>query len=307
MLLKAAILFPIGRISGDGSDGSRSLAVLLCHAGEFAFVLFNMALVSGAMAPATVDFLVVVVTLSMALTPVLFLFNETVVTPRLRSKVAPQFDAIPDEEEARVVIAGFGRVGQIVGRVLNARHVPFTALDISAEQVESVRRFGRKAYFGDAAKLDLLRAAKLEHAKIFVLAIDDVPSSILSAETVRKHFPHVTVIARARNRFHAHKLMELGVRLITRETFLSSLALAQETLETAGFSEIDARDTVSRFRRHDEEVLLRQFAVHQDEDKLIQTSKEAIAELESLFDQDRDAPPDEPKAVSATELARSWK
>jgi len=306
MLLKAAILFPIGRLSGDGNGGSRSLAVLLCHAGEFAFVLFNVALVSRAMAPETVDFLIVVVTLSMALTPVLFLFNENVVSPRLRPKVAPQFDAIPDEEEARVVIAGFGRVGQIIGRVLNARHVAFTALDISAEQVESVRRFGRKAYFGDAAKLDLLRAAKLEHAQIFVLAIDDVPSSILSAETVRKHFPHVTVIARARNRFHAHKLMELGVKLITRETFLSSLALAQEALESSGFSELDARDTVARFRRHDEEVLMRQYAVHQDEDKLIQTSKEAIAELESLFDLDRDAP-DEPKPVSATELARSWR
>jgi len=306
MLLKAAILFPIGRLSGDRNEGSRSLAVLLCHAGEFAFVLFNVALVSRAMAPETVDFLIVVVTLSMALTPALFLFNENFVTPRLRSRGAPQFDAIPDEEEARVVIAGFGRVGQIVGRVLNARHVPFTALDISAEQVESVRRFGRKAYFGDAAKLDLLRAAKLEHAQTFVLAIDDVPSSILSAETVRKHFPHVTVIARARNRFHAHKLMELGVKLITRETFLSSLALAQETLESAGFPEVDARDTVARFRRHDEEVLLRQYAVHQDEDKLIQTSKEAIAELESLFDLDRDSP-DEPKPVSPTELARSWK
>ena len=134
------------------------------------------------MTPETVDFLIVVVTLSMALTPVLFLFNENVLTPRLKGKTAPKFDAIPDDEEPRVVIAGFGRVGQIVGRVLNARRVPFTALDISADHVDSVRRFGRKAYFGDAAKLDLLRAAKLDSAEIFVLAIDDVDSSIRSAE-----------------------------------------------------------------------------------------------------------------------------
>jgi len=306
MILKAVILFPIGHLSGDETEGSRRLAVLLCHAGEFAFVLFNVALASKVISGETTDFLIVVVTLSMALTPILFLFNENVVTPRLKAQVVPKFDAIPEQEEPRVVIAGFGRVGQIVGRVLNARRVPFTALDISADQVDTVRRFGRQAYFGDASKLDLLRAAKLEQAEIFVLAIDDVPSSIRSAETVRKHFPHITVIARARNRFHAHKLMELGVKLIDRETYLSSLAIAQDTLMAAGFSDVDARDTVARFRRHDEEVLLRQFAVRQDEDKLIQTSKDAIAELESLFDQDRDTVA-EPRTVSAADLARSWK
>lgn len=306
MAVKAAILYPIGKLSGDDTEGSRSLAVLLCHAGEFAFVLFHVALTSKAMTPEAVDFLIVTVTLSMALTPVLFLLNENVVAPRLRPKAEPHFDAIPDAEEPRVVIAGFGRVGQIVGRVLNARHVPFTALDISADRVDTVRRFGRKAYFGDASKLELLRAAKLDQAELFVLAIDDIEASIRSVETVRKHFPHVRIVARARDRFHAHTLMDLGVKLITRETFLSALSMAQETLEGIGFSEADARDTVARFRRHDEEVLLRQFAVRQDEAQLIQTSKDAIAELESLFEQDRDtsAPPREP---SPTDLARRWK
>ncbi|MEO8040731.1 MAG: monovalent cation:proton antiporter-2 (CPA2) family protein [Betaproteobacteria bacterium] len=306
MALKAAILYPIGILSGDDAEGSRCLATLLCHAGEFAFVLFNVALASKAISSETAEFLIVIVTISMALTPVLFLFNENVIAPRLKAKVAPHFDAIPDQEEPRVVIAGFGRVGQIVGRVLNARRIAFTALDISADQVDAVRRFGRQAYFGDAAKLDLLRAAKLDRAEIFVLAIDDVPSSILSAETVRKHFPHVTVIARARNRFHAHKLMELGVKSINRETFLSTLAMAQDTLEASGFSADEASDTVSRFRRHDEEVLLRQYAVRQDEAKIIQTSKDAIVELESLFDQDRDTVV-ESATVSAADLARSWK
>lgn len=306
MVVKAAILYPIGKLSGDGPEGSRSLAVLLCHAGEFAFVLFHVALTSKVMTSETVDFLIVTVTLSMALTPLLFLLNENVITPRLRPKVEPRFDAIPDTEEPRVVIAGFGRVGQIVGRVLNARRVPFTALDISADHVDTVRRFGRQAYFGDASKLELLRAAKLDQAEIFVLAIDDVEASIRSVETVRKHFPHVKIIARARDRFHAHNLMELGVKLITRETFLSSLSMAQETLEGIGFSEVDARDTVARFRRHDEEVLLRQFAVRQDEAQLIQTSKDAIVELASLFEQDRDtgSASGEP---SPADLARSWR
>jgi monovalent cation:proton antiporter-2 (CPA2) family protein len=140
MAVKAAILYPIGKLSGDGPEGSRSLAVLLCHAGEFAFVLFHVALTSKAMTPETVDFLIVAVTLSMALTPVLFLLNENVVAPKLRPKVEPHFDTIPGAEEPRVVIAGFGRVGQIVGRVLNARKVPFTALDISADHVEGLLR-----------------------------------------------------------------------------------------------------------------------------------------------------------------------
>lgn len=306
MVVKAAILYPIGKLSGDGPEGSRSLAVLLCHAGEFAFVLFHVALASKAMTPETVDFLIVTVTLSMALTPVLFLLNENVIAPKLRPRVEPQFDTMPDAAEPRVVIAGFGRVGQIVGRVLNARRVPFTALDISADHVDTVRRFGRLAYFGDASKLELLRAAKLDQAEVFVLAIDDVEASIRSAETVRKHFPHVRIIARARDRFHAHNLMELGVKLITRETFLSSLSMAQEALEGVGFSEVEARDTVARFRRHDQDVLLRQFAVRQDEAQLIQTSKEAIVELASLFEQDRDTG-SESREQSPADLARSWK
>jgi voltage-gated potassium channel Kch len=306
MLVKAAILYPIGRLSGDAPEGSRALAVLLCHAGEFAFVLFHEALAAKVLPSATVDFLIVAVTLSMALTPVLFLANENFVAPRLRPKVVPRFDTIPDTEEPRVVIAGFGRVGQIVGRVLNARRVPFTALDISADHVETVRRFGRKAYFGDASRLELLRAAKLDQAEIFVLAIDSVEASIRAVETVRKHFPHVKIIARARDRFHAHQLMDLGVKPITRETFLSSLAMAQETLESIGFSPVEARETVARFRRHDEDVLLRQFAVHQDEAQLIQTTKDAIVELESLFEQDQDGEAGSVPA-SAVDLARSWK
>jgi glutathione-regulated potassium-efflux system ancillary protein KefC/glutathione-regulated potassium-efflux system protein KefB len=304
MAVKAAILYVLGVRTGHDTAGARSLAVITAHAGEFAFVLFALALGSGVMDAPLHDFLVMVVTLSLALTPVVFLLNETVVTPWLAPRQTVAFDPIPEDEEPQVIIAGFGRVGQIVGRVLNARQTPFTALDVSADQIDTIRRFGRKAYFGDASKLDLLRAAKADRARIFVLAIDDVAASIRTAETVRKHFPNLEIHARARNRFHAHKLMELGVALITRETFLSSLAMAGDVLGALGFTDQEARDTVAKFRRHDEEVLRRQFAIHQDEDKLIQTSKEALAELESLFASDREQQADEPSAV---ELARSWK
>jgi glutathione-regulated potassium-efflux system ancillary protein KefC/glutathione-regulated potassium-efflux system protein KefB len=304
MTLKGTILYVLGLRTGHGHAGARSLAAVAAHAGEFAFVLFAIALTTGVVAPPLHDFLVMVVTLSLALTPVVFLVNENVVTPRLPGRPLVEFDAIPDHEEPQVVIAGFGRVGQIVGRVLNARRIPFTALDASAAQVDTIRRFGRQAYFGDASKLELLRAAKVDRARIFVLAIDDVPASVRAAELVRRHFPHVEIHARARNRFHAHKLMELGVKLITRETFLSSLAMAEAVLGGLGFDEQEARDTIVRFRRHDEDVLQRQFAVHRDETQLIQTSKEALAELETLFDSDREAQAKQPSAI---ELARSWK
>ena len=307
MLVKALILIPVGRLSGDSRDGTRSLAVLLCHAGEFAFVLFNVALANRVLPRDTVEFLVVVVTVSMALTPALYLLNEALMARSRARRPARAFDSIPEGEHPRVIIAGFGRVGQIVGRVLNARHIPFTALDISADQIESVRRFGRQAYFGDASKLDLLRAAHTEEAELFVLAIDDVAGSVRTAEMVRKHFPHVTIHARARNRFHAHKLMDLGIKPIIRETYASSLEMAEGLLGALGFAAADARNTIERFRRHDEETLVRQYAVHTDEAKLIQTSKEAAAELDGVFDSDRDPASENTVPMSAADLARSWK
>ncbi len=305
MVVKGIVIAAIGSGAKLGRDSTRSLAVLMAHAGEFAFVLFGVASTGGLITGPQNDFLVIVVTLSMALTPLVFLLNENVITPWLRHGTAPQFDTI-DDEATPVIVAGIGRVGQIVSRVLNARRIAYTALDIDAEQVDVVRRFGRKAWFGDASKLDLLRAAKADEARILVLAIDDVEASVRVAELVRKHFPHITIVARARNRIHAHQLTEHGVKLITRETFASSLEIAEQVLRSLGFGVDDAHDTVARFRRHDESMLARQFAVHRDEDRLIQTSKEAAAELESLFDSDRSNTSDD-ESATPVDLARSWR
>jgi voltage-gated potassium channel Kch len=170
--------------------------------------------------------------------------------------------------------------------VLVARGIPFTALDISSEQIESVRRFGNRAYYGDASRLDLLRAAKADKAEVFVLAIDDIESSLRAAETVRKHFPKLRIFARARNRFHAHRLMDLGIEHIMRETFVSSLELAEQVLAATGMQGWDARDTVATFRAHDERALKRQFAVYHDETRLIQSAKDAATELQGLFESD---------------------
>lgn len=288
MAVKAAILLGIGRLSGHSWKSSRGLAVALCQGGEFAFVLFALAADSGILGRTLTDSLVIVVTLSMALTPLAFVLNDVVIAGWLRKPVEEKFDEI-DAGENRVIIAGFGRVGQIVGRLLRAKRISFTALDKSAAQVETVRRFGSRAYYGDASRPDMLLAAKADKAEILVLAIDDVESSLRTAETAKKHFPNLRIYARARNRFHAYRLMDIGVDYLIRETYGSSLELTQQVLRGLSLTEWEAQDAVATFRRHDEQFLARQHAVYHDETQLIQSSKEAVQELESLLQSDTES------------------
>jgi len=295
MAIKAAVLLAIGRIAGHNWASSRSLAVALCQGGEFAFVLFSLAAENGIMGRTLSDSLVIVVTISMALTPLAFAFNDVLLAKWLKKRAEEKFDEI-EESGNRVIIAGFGRVGQITGRLLRAKKISFTALDRSSEQVATVRRFGALAYYGDASRLDMLRAAGAETAELLVLAIDDVEASLRTVETARKHFPRLKIYARARNRFHAYRLMDLGVDYLMRETLLSSLELGRDVLIELGIPAWDARDTVDTFQRHDERLLERQHAIYHDESKLIQTSNEAAQELELLFESDNAssaAPPEE--------------
>ena len=283
LTVKAAVLFLISRTIGTAPDPARKLALALAQGGEFAFVLFGLAETYSIFDKSTADLLIVVVTLSMLLSPMLLMLDEKVLAPWLDSKAEPEYDTIVGDEHP-VVIAGYGRVGQMISRVLYSRRIPFTALEVSAQQVDFVRKFGSKIYFGDASRIDLLYAAKVGKAKLFVLAIDDIDASLKTAEMVRKHFPHVPIYARARNRFHAYKLMDLGVKAVIRETLFSSLELSRDVLEGLGFPETEATRTVTTFRAFDEKLLLQQYAVYQDETQLIQTSKQATDELRSLFE-----------------------
>ncbi len=301
MAIKSAAVFVLGRLSGCSNESARNLAVSLCQGGEFAFVLFGVAAALQIMDKTVADMLIVVVTVSMALTPVFFSLNEAIEKRWLRSGKPPDFDKI-DEGENRVIIAGFGRVGQIVGRILRLRKIHFTALEMSQEQVDVVRRFGNKVYYGDASRLDLLRAAKADKAEIFVLAIDDVASSLKTAATVKKHFPNLAIYARARNRFHAYQLMDIGVDGLIRETLLSSLDLAKQVLQGLGIAEEKARGTIETFMNHDEKTLLAQHAIHHDETKLIQSSKEAAQELQGIFEADSSSENDADKSAMAVPL-----
>ncbi|SMC20416.1 Kef-type potassium/proton antiporter, CPA2 family [Andreprevotia lacus DSM 23236] len=286
MAAKFALLYVIGRATGANDHSARHLGVALAQGGEFAFVLFNLATQQGVMGGEHADLLVLVVTLSMAATPLIALVHERWVAPVLARKAPREFDQITPHETSRVIIAGFGRFGQIVARMLRMKKIRFTALEVSPDQVDFVRRFGNKVFYGDASRLDLLRAAGADKAELFVLAIDDVEASIKTAQMVREHFPALPIYARARNRFHAYRLMDLGINVMQRETLLSSVALGRQSLEALGVDSNEAEKTAATFVLQDEMLLERQHATWHDETQLIQTTRDAMKELESLFESD---------------------
>jgi monovalent cation:proton antiporter-2 (CPA2) family protein len=283
LCLKALLLWIIARASGHAHGDARGLAFALPQAGEFGFVLFSLAVTYGVMDASLAELLVIVVTVSMIASPLLMMLRERI-EQRLKP-APPAFDVI-ESHEGRVIIAGFGRFGQIVGRVLRMRKIPFTALEASVEQVDVVRRFGNKVYYGDASRIEVLTAAGAANAEVLVLAIDDAEASVRAVELVKKHFPHLKILARARNRQHAIRLLDLNVHYMIRESFLSSLDMAQQTLETLGMSRTESLESIHRFRIHDEHSLELQREARDDEQKLIQTVQQAALELEQLFETD---------------------
>ncbi len=291
MLLKVGVLWVIGRLSQHSAAADRGLAFSLPAGGEFAFVLFGAGASLGIMDTERAELLVLVVTASMILSPVMLTLHDALFA-------APEHDDrpydTPIELHPKVIIAGFGRFGQIIGRILRAKKVAFTALEASQTQVDFLRRFGNQIFYGDASRLELLRAAQAQNADVFVLAIDDVEASVRTAELVRRHFPHLKIFARARNRQHAFRLMDLGVTHLVRETLGSSLEMSVEVLQALGLSKLRAQETAQRFRMHDEAALLRQHAVKDDEKKLIQSGRESAEQLLHLFETDDDESQERP-------------
>ncbi len=282
--VKAAVLWPLARLFGLDGAPARRLAGTISQGGEFAFVLFALAVGAGVMERSQVDLLIAVVIVSMALTPLLLEADERLIG-RLGSAPAPA-PAEPIGQAQTVIIAGFGRVGQIVARTLRARGIAFTALEIRPEQVDFVRRYGNRIYYGDAARLEMLRAANARSARAIVVAVDDPEAALRIVRIAKVHFPEVAVFARAHDRQHAYRLMDLGADGVVRETFHSSLVLARQLLAALGLSDWQSERTVEAFRAHDERVLAEQFAVRDDEQKMILLTRRAAEELEALFGRD---------------------
>lgn len=299
IMLKAAVLYLVGRHAGalSAADAIR-MAAVISQGGEFAFVLLALGFSVGVLPGDVRDLLSASIVLSMATTPLLVMAAD-----RLASRWVPKatraYDELPQSDAPHVVIAGFGRVGQIVGRVLRASRIPFTALEPSVDQVDLSRRFGNLIYYGDPGRADTLRAARVDQAKVFVLAMDDPLENVRVAKLVRHQYPNVRIVARARNRQHVFALWEADVQDVVRETFHSSLGMARRTLDALGIDAARAEARVDRFRQHDEAMLRAQFKIRDDESKLIQTSQEALAELQQIFEADEL----EPKAETARDEA----
>ncbi|MBW0433091.1 monovalent cation:proton antiporter-2 (CPA2) family protein [Leptospira yasudae] len=285
MFLKAAILYLLGRISKHSEESSLNLAATISQGGEFAFVILGVGVSLSILPRDRADLVIAVVTLSMGLTPVLGIVKDKVAELLFKKDSELEDDEI--EEQNRVIIAGFGRFGQIIARMLFVHRIGFTALEHNPDQVNVARKFGYKIYYGDAAKLSLLRSAGAEHADLFILAIQDIDVSVKVAELVKKHFPNLTIIARARNREHVFKLMELGIKIIRRDTFASALELAGETLSELGFLDSEVEQKIRKFRAHDELTLKGQFQIRDDEKEFIKFSKNSMRQLEAAFEADR--------------------
>jgi glutathione-regulated potassium-efflux system ancillary protein KefC/glutathione-regulated potassium-efflux system protein KefB len=280
--VKFLLLYGLARATRHSPESARGLAFALPQAGEFGFVLFSLAVSNRVLDPELAEMLVIVVTISMVVSPLLMSLHTNVIEPRLAKPEQREFDRV-ESQDSRVIIARFG---QIIGRVLRMRRISFTALEGSVAQVDFVRRFGNKVYYGDASRLEVLQAAGAARAEVFVLALDDVDASVRTADLVRRHFPNLKIMARARNRQHALRLMDIGVRYFIRETYLSSLDLAQHTLEALGLTRADAIESIRRFDAHDRKQLQAQREIRDDEQKLIQSAQQAARELEQLFEAD---------------------
>lgn len=285
LAIKLAVLWGLAR--GFGMDGRQRVlfAFLLSQGGEFAFVVFGAAAAARVFDPATASLLVVVVALSMMATPLLLMLHDRVLAPRWQGR--RQRD--PDHIEAgrgHVIIAGFGRFGQIVGRLLHANQVPLTMLDHDPDQIATLREFGFQVFYGDATRTDLLHAAGAHQARALVLAIDGIDDSLRLAAAVRAEFPGLPILARARNVTHYYQLMDLGVTVVERETFESALMLGRRVMEELGFGAYLARQAAMRFREHNLRSVLDIYPYYRDRERYRSMARQAREELHAMFERD---------------------
>jgi len=286
VLVKSGVLFALGVYREDLSPRvARRLGLALSQGGEFAFLLLAVGATASVLTRSTSELLNVVVTLTMVATPIL-LGADRWLTARLSPKTSlADFDAPPDRD-GHVIIAGFGRMGGIVGRVLRAKKIPFTALDISPEQVEVVKRFGAEAFFGDASRPDILEAARANRARAIVVTIDDVEAAMRTVTIVQQRYPGLPIYARARDRAHAHRLIEAGVAEVHRETFETSLALTGRVLKGLGLPEREVQTAIRTFKAHDEKRLVEDAKYASDIERIQEKARSDAARLEKLFAED---------------------
>ncbi|CDG85617.1 glutathione-regulated potassium-efflux system protein KefC [Janthinobacterium agaricidamnosum] len=286
LAVKIALLYGLSKFFDIPRGQQLFFALLLSQGGEFAFVVFAAAVAAHVFTPEIGAILVVAVTLSMVATPLLLLLHDKLVAPRLQALKKRRPDDRIEAQDNPIVIAGFGRFGQIIGRLLAANRIGVTVLDHDPDQIELLRKFGFKVFYGDATRVDLLVAAGIDKASALVIAIDNADDSLALVDAVRHRFPALTILARARNVTHYYELMKRGVTLIERETFEAALLLGQQTLLQAGFSAERAHRAAGIFRTHNLKTLLAVAPHFQDQQKVMSLTRQAREELEDMFEAD---------------------
>ena len=286
--IKFAVIYGITRLMDVPFQERPVLTLLLAQGGEFAFVVFQAAAGAKVFAPETASLLIGVVALSMLISPLILIAIDKLWLPRYANCGVTLPDEISEQQAAPIIIAGFGRYGQIVGRLLLAQDIPTTVLDHDAEMIETARSFGYRVFYGNATRLDLLRTAGAATAQILVVAVDDVEQSLAIVDLAKEHFPQMQLVVRARDATHWNKLRDRDVTLIQRELFESSLQSAGSVLELLGYAAPDASRIVQLFRTHNFELLELMHPHYQDRAKVINTVKQGRAQLAEQMAKERE-------------------
>ena len=287
LAVKGVVIWLLARAMGIPVAERPVLVLLLAKGGEFAFVVFQAAAGAKAIEAETASLLVGAVALSMLLSPLLLAAISRWLLPRFAHCETNTLEELAEPQSAPTIIAGFGRYGQIVARMLSAQGLPATVLEHDAGMVESARAFGYQVFYGDASRLDLLRTAGAETAQVLVVAMDDVEQSLAVVDLAREHFPHLKLVARARDVTHWNALRDRGVTELDRELFESSLQTGQRVLQALGLTAEEAQAMALRFKQHNTQLLEDMYPHHKDRSKLIAVAKQGRQQLEEQMARER--------------------
>lgn len=285
LFIKTLMLYLLAKSFGIPRGQQALFAFLLSQGGEFAFVIFGAAATANVFSAEMSSLLVVVVALSMMATPLLLVLYDRVLAPRHSAGKSRPHD-LNEQQDNPVIIAGFGRFGQIIGRLLYANRIGVTVLDHDPEQIDLLRKFGLKVFYGDATRIDLLTVAGAAKARALVVAIDNVADSLALVDAVQIAFPTLPIFARARNVTHYYELMDRGVTVLERETFEAALQLGRQVLHQLGLGAFEARQAAMKFRKHNIKTLLAVYPFYKDQKQMVSMAKQARDELREMFSRD---------------------
>ncbi|HWI81438.1 glutathione-regulated potassium-efflux system protein KefC [Ramlibacter sp.] len=288
LALKALAIYALARWIELPAQERPVFVLLLAQGGEFAFVVFQAATGARVLAPQAASLLIGAVAVSMLLGPLLLVLADRWLVPRAGPR-RPAPPELSEPQHAPVIIAGFGRYGQIVGRMLAAQGIQSTVLDHDADMIATARAFGYKVFYGDATRLDLLRTAGAASARVLLVAVDDVEQSLRIVDLARRHFPQLELVARARDVTHWNELRDRGVTRVEREVFESSLRSGRTVLEVLGIAPFEARTLAVRFRRANLQLFEDMYPHHKDRAKVIAVTKQARRQLQEQLAQERAA------------------